>query len=100
LCLGNWDADWLAGKSIPQAIDILPLALTRDNIAQYETDLVEPSPVFADQTRRAQYLKMCVNICYDTRNSYVHFPWSSFVRPVDRSRLDAADEHLTMLHPH
>ena len=75
--MGQHAADWLEGKSIPQAMDILPSALTVDNIAQYEADLADPAAVYADPARRAVYLKMYGNICYDTRDQYVNFPWSS-----------------------
>ena len=75
--MGQHAADWLEGKSIPQAMDILPSALTIDNIAQYEADLADPAAVYADPARRAAYLKMYGNICYDTRDQYVNFPWSS-----------------------
>ncbi|MFB9979300.1 sugar ABC transporter substrate-binding protein [Mesorhizobium kowhaii] len=75
--MGEFAADWLEGKSIPQAMDILPIALTSGNIGQYEADLADPAPVYADQMRRDAYLKMYGNICYDTRDQYVNFPWSS-----------------------
>jgi ribose transport system substrate-binding protein len=75
--MGQHAADWLEGKSIPQAMDILPSALTADNIAQYEADLANPGRVWADPARRAAYLKMYGNICYDSRDQYVNFPWSS-----------------------
>jgi ribose transport system substrate-binding protein len=75
--MGQHAADWLEGKSIPQAMDILPRALTLLNIAQYEADLADPSKVYADQSRRDEYLKMYGNICYDTRDRYLNFPWSS-----------------------
>ena len=75
--MGQFAADWLEGKSVPQAMDILPIALTRDNIAQYEADLADPAPVYRDPLRRDAYLKMYGNICYDTRDQYVNFPWSS-----------------------
>jgi ribose transport system substrate-binding protein len=75
--MGEYGADWLEGKSVPQAMDTLPIALTRDNIAQYEADLVDPGAAFNDPVRRATYLKMYGNICYDTRDQYVNFPWSS-----------------------
>lgn len=75
--MGQFGADWLEGKSVPQAMDILPIALTRDNIVQYEADLVDPSAVYSDSNRRDSYLKMYGNICYDTRDQYVNFPWSS-----------------------
>jgi len=75
--LGYFAADWLDGKSVPQAMDILPSALNTGNIDQYEKDLADPGAVFADAGRRDQYLKMYGNICYDTRDQYVNFPWSS-----------------------
>lgn len=75
--MGQHAADWLEGKSIPQAMDILPSPLTADNIAQYEADLANPGRVWADPARRAAYLKMYGNICYDSRDQYVNFPWSS-----------------------
>lgn len=75
--LGYFAADWLDGKSVPQGMDILPSALNGDNIAQYEADLTDPAAVFADPARRDSYLKMYGNTCYDTRDQYVNFPWSS-----------------------
>ena len=75
--LGNHAADWLDGKSVPQAMDILPKLLTAQNIAGYEADLANPGDVFKDAARRASYLKMYGNICYDTRDRYLNFPWSS-----------------------
>ncbi len=75
--LGQHAADWLEGKSIPQAMDILPIALNADNMSRYEADLADPGAVFADPARRASYLKMYGNICYDTRDRYLNFPWSS-----------------------
>lgn len=78
--MGQHAADWLEGKSIPQAMDILPKALTRDNIADYERDTASPGAVYADPARRASYLRMYGNICFDTRESYINFPWSSETR--------------------
>jgi ribose transport system substrate-binding protein len=75
--MGQHAADWLEGKSIPQAMDILPSPLTAANIAQYESDLANPGRVYADPARRAAYLKMYGNTCYDSRDQYVNFPWSS-----------------------
>ena len=75
--LGANAADWLEGKSVPQAMDILPIALTKDNMAQYEADLADPAAVYANPVRRDAYLRMYGNICYDTRDQYVNFPWSS-----------------------
>ena len=75
--MGQHAADWLEGKSIPQAMDILPVALTSDYMAQYEADVADPASVYKDPKRRDIYLKMYGNICYDTRDQYVNFPWSS-----------------------
>jgi ribose transport system substrate-binding protein len=75
--MGQYAADWLDGKSVPQAMDILPIALTYDSIGQYEADLADPAAVFDDPRRRDLYLRMYGNICYDTRDRYVNFPWSS-----------------------
>ena len=75
--LGHYAADWLEGKSVPQAMDILPSLLTRQNIAQYEADFADPAAVFADAKRRDAYLKMYGIICYETRERYLNFPWSS-----------------------
>jgi ribose transport system substrate-binding protein len=81
--MGQHAADWLEGKSIPQAMDILPKSLTRDNIVAYEADLADPAAVWRDATRRASYLKMYGNICYDTRDRYINFPWSSERKGLD-----------------
>lgn len=75
--MGQHAADWLEGKSIPQAMDILPKALTAENMARYEADVADPASVYRDDARRAQYLRMYGNICYDTRDNYINFPWSS-----------------------
>ena len=75
--MGQQAADWLEGKSVPQAMDILPMALTRSNIADYERDTANPGAVYADASRRASYFKMNVNISFDTRGNYINFPWSS-----------------------
>ena len=78
--MGQQAADWLEGKSIPQAMDILPRALTRGNIADYERDMANPGAVYADAAKRASYLKMYGNICFDSRQNYIDFPWSSETR--------------------
>ena len=75
--MGQHAADWLEGKSIPQAMNVLPIALTSENMAQYEVDVADPAAVYKDLARREVYLKMYGNICYDTRDQYVNFPWSS-----------------------
>lgn len=78
--MGIFAANWLEGQSIPQAMDILPVALTADNVASYEADLRNPAPVYDDPVRRARYLRFYGNICFDTRDRYLNFPWSSEAR--------------------
>ena len=75
--MGQHAADWLEGKSIPQAMDILPRALTPETLAQYEEDGRNPGAVYRDETRRRQYLAMYGNICFETRSNFIDFPWSS-----------------------
>ena len=75
--MGQHSADWLEGKSIPQAMDILPRALTPLDIAEYERDTADPASVYNDPARRDLYLRMYGNICFDTREMYINFPWSS-----------------------
>jgi len=79
--MGQHAADWLEGRSIPQAMDILPSTLSTANIARYEADLADPGAVYRDPTRRDAYLKMYGNICYETRDRFVNFAWSSERRP-------------------
>lgn len=75
--MGRFASDWLDGKTVPQAMDILPKALTIANIGQYERDVADPAAVYADPARRNSYLRMYGNICFDSRDQYVNFPWSS-----------------------
>ncbi len=75
--MGQHAADWLEGRQIPQAMDILPHVITADNLGDYERDLADPGAVYSDPVRRDAYLRMYGNICNDTRDQYVNFPWSS-----------------------
>lgn len=75
--MGQHAADWLEGKQIPQAMDILPRMITAENLSDYQKDLANPGAVYANQARRDSYLRMYGNICYDSRSQYVNFPWSS-----------------------
>lgn len=75
--MGRFASDWLEGRSVPQAMDILPKALTTANIAQYERDVTDPRSVYNDPRRRKSYLRMYGNICFESRDQYLNFPWSS-----------------------
>ncbi|HEY8381422.1 MAG TPA: substrate-binding domain-containing protein [Microvirga sp.] len=78
--MGQHAADWLEGKSIPQAMDILPRALTQETLAQYEEDGRNPGAVYRDQKKRSEYLALYGNICFETRDRFINFPWSSETR--------------------
>lgn len=75
--MGQHAADWLEGRSVPQAMDILPTPLTRENIAGYQSDMSDPASVWRSSARRDAYLKMYGRICYDTRDQFLDFAWSS-----------------------
>ena len=75
--MGRHAADWLDGKNIPQAMDILPRIITSENFSDYQRDLNDPGSVYADLGRRDAYLRMYGKICFDTKDEYVNFPWSS-----------------------
>ncbi|WP_205914648.1 sugar ABC transporter substrate-binding protein [Rhodobacter sp. SY28-1] len=78
--MGQHAADWIEGKSIPKAIDVLPFALTAENVEAYRADMADPAKVYADQARLASYLAMYGNTCIGTKDEYVNFPWSSETR--------------------
>jgi len=75
--LAQHAADWLEGKSVPQGLDILPTALTRESLSGFEADLADPAAVYQDPSRRDAYLRSYGNICYDSRSEFVDFGWSS-----------------------
>lgn len=75
--MGQHAADWMEGKSIPKAIDVLPFALTAANLEAYKADMADPGKVYADPARLETYLAMYGNTCIDTKDDYVNFPWSS-----------------------
>ncbi len=75
--MGQHAADWLDGKSIPQAMDILPIALNAETLPQYQEDTANPAAVYGDADRRDRYLALYGNICFDSRDTYLNFPWSS-----------------------
>ena len=39
--------------------------------------MADPGAVYADPGAARAYLKMYGNICFDTRDHYINFPWSS-----------------------
>ena len=78
--MGQHAADWLEGKSIPQAMDILPKLITAETRGNFDIDVSQPEVVYRDQAKRDEYLRMYGNICFDSRGRFLNFPWSSEVR--------------------
>jgi ribose transport system substrate-binding protein len=79
--MGQHAADWLEGRVIPQAMDALPIELNAETVSSYERDAADPAAVYVDERRRAKYLRMYGAICYDTRDRYLNFSWSSEQEP-------------------
>lgn len=79
--MGQHAADWIEGKSIPQAMDILPRLVTAETLAQFEKDAMDPAAVYGSKARRDIYLRQYGNICAGTRDQYINFPWSSEWKP-------------------
>lgn len=75
--LAQYAADWLEGRSVPKGLDILPFLLSPTSLAQFEADALNPAGVADNPQRRAAYLRAYGNICYETRDQFVDFAWSS-----------------------
>jgi len=75
--LAQYAADWIEGKSVPKGLDILPSLLSADSLSQYERDIASPDAIYHDHARRPVYLRGYGNTCFDTRDEYINFPWSS-----------------------
>ena len=95
--MGQYAADWLEGKSIPQAMDILPKALTAENIAQYEADLADPASVYADPARRAPYLQDVRQHLLRYARPICEFPLVVGAEVTSPSAAKAAPAHLDTL---
>lgn len=73
----RYAADWLDGKSIPQAIDVKPIPLTSpESIATYEEDSQNPDKVWEDPARLSKYLEMLGSISYETRGDFLAYSWT------------------------
>lgn len=79
--MGQQAADWIEGKSIPKAIDVLPIALTGMNLDRYRDDMAHPGQVYADPVRLAEYVSLYGNTCAEMKDDFVNFPWSSETIP-------------------
>jgi len=70
-------ARWLAGKNIPQAMNVIPIPLTNAaQIAAYSRDEDNPAAVWGNKQRLAHYLGLYGSISYTTRGHYLAYNWS------------------------
>lgn len=74
---GQYAADWLEGRSIPQAINVVPVPIaSSEDVTAYEADQAGPSEVWNDPDRLSKYLQMFGSISYETRQNYLAYNWS------------------------
>jgi ribose transport system substrate-binding protein len=70
-------ARWLDGKNIPQAINVIPVALTSPSqIAAYNSAEDNPAKVWQNKQLLARYLAMYGGISYASRGNYLAYNWS------------------------
>jgi ribose transport system substrate-binding protein len=70
-------ADWLDGKTIPQAIDVRPALLNSPAaVDEFAADEDDPAGTFADQAKRDRYVALRGAISYDTRGKYLNYVWT------------------------
>jgi ribose transport system substrate-binding protein len=72
----RYAADWLAGKSIPQAINVTPITLTSAaQIRAFRSAENDPAAVWRDKAELAKYIQMYGKISYATRDEYLAYTW-------------------------
>jgi ribose transport system substrate-binding protein len=67
---GAYAADWLEGRSVPRALLVPPVALTRDTIPQYNADMARAGAVFADDELLGRYIQRLGNVSFATKDQY------------------------------
>jgi ribose transport system substrate-binding protein len=70
-------ARWLDGKNIPQAINVVPVALTSPaQITAYDKAEDNPAAVWNNKQLLSQYLGLYGSISYASRENYLAYNWS------------------------
>jgi ribose transport system substrate-binding protein len=69
--MGQYMADWLEGKGVPQAISFRPVLLASPDSIQKYTSENSPSSLAASFSNISAYAVLRGNISYDTRDRYV-----------------------------
>ncbi|HEX7291749.1 MAG TPA: sugar ABC transporter substrate-binding protein [Conexibacter sp.] len=74
---GFYTAEWLAGRSIPQGVEVKALALDSPAaIASFKADIADPKAVWDDPARRDKYVALYGNISWETRGRYLDYIWT------------------------
>jgi ribose transport system substrate-binding protein len=69
--LGQFGADWIAGKSVPRVIVAKGVHLdSAATVTKFQHDSANPGPVFADPSAYQAYLPLLGNVSYATRHQY------------------------------
>jgi ribose transport system substrate-binding protein len=69
--LGQFGADWIAGKSVPRVLVAKGVHLdSAATVTKFQRDSANPGPVFADTSAYQAYLPLLGNVSYATRNQY------------------------------
>lgn len=74
---GLYAADWIEGRSVPQGIEVK--AVTLDSaaaIAQYRTDMANPTQTWQNSMRRDRYVGLSGNITWDSCGRYLDYLWT------------------------
>ncbi|MEY2460742.1 MAG: ribose transport system substrate-binding protein, partial [Acidimicrobiaceae bacterium] len=80
--LGQFGADWIEGKQVPQLIVAKGVKLdSATAVNQFTSASADPASVFADRRRYEDYLPLYGNVSYATRHTY----WTSPVDPPSAS---------------
>jgi len=74
---GKYAADWIAGKSIPRVLLVPPVALTKETVPAYNSDMARAAEVFKDPALRAKYLNELGNVSFANKDLY----WTNSYSP-------------------
>ncbi|MCU1599793.1 MAG: ribose transporter [Frankiales bacterium] len=76
--LGQFGADWIAGKDVPRMIVAKGVALdSASAVGRFRTESADPAAVFADRARYEASLPLLGTVSHATRHTY----WTSPVDP-------------------
>ena len=76
--LGQFGADWIEGKEVPQLIVAKGVQLdSAAAVTEFTSASADPASVFADRARYENYLPLYGNVSYATRHTY----WTAPVDP-------------------